>query len=166
MQKLAKLLKDDGRFSVYEVAAGDSDVPLTTRTNRANSWGADVYVSVHYNAMGFTWSDHIGGIETFSYPGSSTGRKIAACLHKQLIKGTKMYDRGLKTANFHVLRESHMPAALVECGFMDVHREAELMKSDAYRQECANELYVGLCDYFNVSPRVYLHQKKRRITAC
>lgn len=153
VKKLAKLLKNDGRFSVYEVADGTSDVSLTTRTNRANSWGADVYVSVHYNAMGFTWSNHIGGIETFSYPGSSTGRKIAACLHKQLVKGTKLYDRGLKTANFHVLRETHMPAALVECGFMDVKREADLMKSDAYRQECANELYVGLCDYFNVSPK-------------
>lgn len=153
VKKLAKLLKDDGRFEVYEVADGDSDVPLTTRTNRANSWGADIYISVHYNAMGFTWSNHIGGIETFSYPGSSTGKKIAACLHKQLIKGTKLYDRGLKTADFHVLRETRMPAALVECGFMDVKREADLMKSDAYRQECANELYLGTCDYFNLSPK-------------
>ena len=52
------------------------------------------------------------------------------------------------TANFHVLRETHMPAVLCECAFMDNLREANLLLSDAFRRECADEICKGICEYF------------------
>lgn len=137
-------------FTTKQVAPTDADTPLKTRTDLANSWGADIYVSVHYNALNSTWRSGEGGIETYYHEGSSTGKKLATAIHKQLLKGTEMKDRGLKTANLHETRETKMPAVLVEAGFMDIKREAELMASASYQKECAVEIAKGVCDYFGV----------------
>jgi N-acetylmuramoyl-L-alanine amidase len=137
-------------FDVLLVAPTDADTSLTARTNAANKWGADVYVSVHYNALASKWRSGEGGIETYYYPGSASGKKLADALHKEVIKGTPLKNRGVKSANLHEVRESAMPAALLELGFMDIKKEAELMKSTAYRKECAVEIAQGLCNYFGV----------------
>lgn len=146
---LDKELKRCG-FTTKQVAPTDADTPLKARTDAANSWGADIYVSVHYNALAHKWRDGEGGIETFYHEGSSTGKKLASAIHKELIKGTKMRDRGLKTSNLHETRETKMPAVLIEAGFMDIKREAELMESASYQKECAIEIAKGICNYFDV----------------
>jgi N-acetylmuramoyl-L-alanine amidase len=142
---LDKELKRCG-FKTLLVAAGDSDIPLATRTNRANSAGADAYISCHYNAGGGE------GVETYHYPGSTKGNKLAQCVHKYVIQGTKQKNRGVKSANFHVLRESRMPAILVEYGFMDDPglKEARLMLNKDFQIECARETAKGICEYFGV----------------
>lgn len=137
-------------FKTMLTAPGDADASLKSRTDKANKAGADAFVSGHYNAIDDKWRDGEGGIETFHYPGSSSGKKLAQCIHKYLIKGTKLRDRGVKAGNYHVLRESNMPAALPECGFMDIKKEAELMKSSAYQKECGEEIVQGLCEFFDV----------------
>lgn len=136
-------------FKVLLVADGDTDIPLKTRTDRANKANADLYISVHANAMTGAWGAH-NGVETYHYPTSTKGKKAAEIIHKHLLKGTKQRDRGVKIANFHVLRETKMPAVLVECGFMDNLDEAKLLMSDAFRRECAEEIARGICEYFNV----------------
>lgn len=138
-------------FDVKQANVETTDTPLKTRTDLANSWGADIYVAVHYNALADKWRDGEGGIETYHYPTSTKGKKLATAIHKQLMKGTKMKDRGVKPGNLHEVREPHAPAALVEAGFMDIKREAELMKSAAYQKECAVEIAKGICDYFGVN---------------
>src|SRR5690606_187652 len=107
---------------------------------------ADIYVSIHYNAGGGQ------GVETYHYPGSSKGRRLAQCIHGFVIKGTSQKNRGVKSANFHVLRETKMPAVLIEFGFMDDPglREARLMLNKAFQQECARETAQGICKYFGV----------------
>ena len=144
-------------FETSLAAPGDTDASLKARTDKANKWGADAFVSVHYNALKDYWRDGEGGIETFHYPRSKTGKDLATCIHKQLVKGTKLKDRGVKSGNLHVLRETKMPAALPECGFMDIKKEAELMKSTAYQKECAEEIAKGICDFFNMN---YVPEKK------
>lgn len=138
-------------FLVKQAAPTDSDTPLKTRTDLSNSWGADIYVAVHYNALADKWRDGEGGIETYHYPTSAKGKELATAIHKQLMKGTKMKDRGVKGGNLHEVREPNAPAALVEAGFMDIKREADLMKSAAYQKECAVEIAKGICDYFGVT---------------
>lgn len=137
-------------FRTLLVAPGDNDVPLKARTDAANAAKADLYVSVHANAIGAGGWNNARGIETFHYPGSINGEKAAKIIHRHLIGGTKLPDRGVKTANFHVLRETKMPAVLVECGFMTNLDDARLLLSDAYRAECAEELARGICEYFGV----------------
>ncbi|WP_152393747.1 N-acetylmuramoyl-L-alanine amidase family protein [Paenibacillus guangzhouensis] len=137
-------------FRTLLVAPGDSDVPLKTRTDTANQSGVDLYVSVHANAAGETWGS-VNGIESFYYPGRVTSMKAAEAIHARLVQGTKLRDRGVKPANLHVLRESTMPAVLVECGFMDNMEEAKLLLSDAYRDLCAEEIARGVCQYFGIA---------------
>ncbi len=145
---LNTILKRCG-FDTLLTAPGDADASLKSRTDKANTWGADALVSLHYNALKDYWRDGEGGIETFHYPGSTSGKKLAEAIHKEITKGTKLKDRGVKSSNLHMLRESNMPAALPEFGFMDIKKEAELMKSAAYQKECATETAKGLCNYFN-----------------
>ena len=166
---LMDTLKDQG-FNVYDVSPGRQDDSLKTRTDRANAeykkkkYKAYIFISIHYNAIGYYWDDKVGGIETYHYPGSSNGKKLAEKVHYQLLKGTDLKDRHVKSANFHVLRETAMPAILCECGFMSNHVEAKLMKNLAYQEECAIEICKGVCDYFGIKYTDNVTDELERLT--
>src|SRR5699024_10017073 len=98
---------------------GETDVPLSTRTNKANSAKADFYISFHHNAYQSKWGNH-GGVETFYHAQSSKGKAIARIVQDAIVKAYGLTDRGIKTANLHITRETNMPAVLVEGGFMTV----------------------------------------------
>jgi N-acetylmuramoyl-L-alanine amidase len=128
-----------------------NDNSLADRCNIANRASCDVFVSVHYNAMGNNWNDGVGGIETYYWNNSIDGKRLATLIHNELMQGTPLKNRGVKSADFYVLRETNMIAALCECGFMDNHKEAELMKSENYRRECSEEICRGICKYLGVN---------------
>jgi len=133
---------------------GAIDVPLSTRTTKANSWGADVYISVHANAFGTGGWNNTQGIETFTYPTASRESFVLAKLvQDELVKATKRNDRGIKTANFAVLKSTQMPAILVECGFMTNKEEATLLKSDAYRKTCAVAITKGIAAMYGLKKK-------------
>lgn len=136
-------------FRTLMVAPEETDTPLKTRTDRANKANADLYISIHANALNGIWGNQ-QGVSTFHYPGSILGKKAATAIHNHLKQGTQQKDRGIIAKNFHVLRETKMPAVLVECAFMDNLREANLLLTDAFREECANEICKGICEYFGV----------------
>lgn len=94
----------------------DIYVPLHMRAKKANSIGADVFVSIHCNAAE---NDKVEGIETFYFAGSALGGDLAKNIALRLIgKFPKHKMRGVKSANFAVLRLTTMPAVLVECEFI------------------------------------------------
>lgn len=146
---------------VVWVSEETEDVPLSTRTTRANThyqncikkYGKaavkSIFVSVHANAMGEKWAN-ANGIETFAYPGNEEALKLADLVQKQLIRHTNLRDRGVKTANFAVLRQTVMPAILCECGFMDYKPEATLLRTDSYRDLCATAIIKGIVQYLNL----------------
>ena len=144
VQLLAEKLIARG-IDVVEIAPGDGDVSLHDRVTAANNAKADIYISVHANALGGGWNSG-QGIETYHYPGSKESEKLAKVVHEKLIGGTKQKNRGVKSANFYVLRKTAMPAVLVECGFMTNPEEAELLKSETFRAECVDEI----CEYLGV----------------
>ena len=136
-------------FKVVLVAPEDTDVPLSTRCKRANEAGAHLYVSVHANAAKGVWGDH-GGIETFAWT-SGDSLRIGKLIHEELMKGTKMADRGVKDGTWlYVLKNTKMPAVLVECGFMDSRHDAPYLLKEEYRKECAQEIAKGICRGFGV----------------
>ena len=148
-KKLGELLEHNG-FHILYVSSAEEDTPLKTRIDTANSAKADLYISIHYNALLDVWRNGVGGIETYHHPNSSNGKRLAEFTHKHLINDTNMKNRGVKTANFHVLRETKMPAVLFECGFMDIRVESLLMLDEEYQWKCAKAITKGVCDYFNV----------------
>jgi N-acetylmuramoyl-L-alanine amidase len=140
-------------FRTLLVAPTDKDVPLKKRTDLANAKGADAYISIHYNAFDGKFNGPGKDPEGHSihiYPGSKSGRKLAECILKYLRQGTPQKNRGIQENNFHVLRETKMPAVLSENGFMDNMREALLMINKQFQKEVAIEHAKGICDYFGV----------------
>jgi N-acetylmuramoyl-L-alanine amidase len=130
-----------------------TDNSLQNRCDICNQNHCDIFVSIHFNAMGNVWRDDVGGIETYFWSGNSInsdGGRLATLVHNELIKGTPLKNRGVKSADFYVLHYTNPPAILCECGFMDNPNEAALMKSDSYRKECSEEICKGICNYFNI----------------
>ncbi|WP_203248696.1 N-acetylmuramoyl-L-alanine amidase family protein [Sporosarcina beigongshangi] len=116
------------------------DVPLLERTNHANKMNVDAFISIHANAYGANWNN-ANGIETFIYSAASKGSvALASLAQSSLISACNRTDRGVKKENFAVLRETRMPAILVECGFMTNRQEATLLLNRAYRQQCAKAI--------------------------
>ncbi len=114
-------------FTVIFAHKAHEDVPLTTRIKLANSLNVDAFVSIHANAFGNDWNS-ANGIETFVYPtASKESIALASLVQSALITACNRTDRGVKKANYAVLRETRMPAILIECGFMTNREEAALL---------------------------------------
>lgn len=157
-KKLADALKRCG-FNTIITNPDSRDISLAERCRIANDNKADLFVSVHYNHSGQEHPGNPGaaGVETYYYSGissNSESAKIARAVQSELIKGTPQKDRGVKTANFYVLRNTAMPAILVEAGFMDDefqgYKEAKAMRDPVWQQEVAEDIARGICQYFGV----------------
>lgn len=134
---------------------GKTDVPLKIRTNKANEWKADVYVSIHHNALTEEWGEH-SGIETYTMNQSKANPKskeIAAAVHPRIVKAMGIRDRGIKQANFHVLRETAMPAILTEGGFMDSIVDIIKLRDEQYLKAEGEAIAEGLAAYINLKPK-------------
>lgn len=143
-------------FSTILSAPTDADTPLATRVKIANNAKADLFVSVHANANTGKWGDW-GGTETFVHP-TGESKRIGTIIHKHLMQGTPLRDRGVKDGSgLYVIRNTSMPAVLVECAFMDNKEEAKLLLSDSFRRECAREIAKGICEALKVP---YIEEKK------
>ncbi|WP_210468860.1 N-acetylmuramoyl-L-alanine amidase [Sporosarcina sp. 6E9] len=133
---------------------GTVDVELKTRTNRANAWRADVLISIHHNAYLGVWGPH-GGIETYTLPGASQqSRDLAAVVQPLVVKAMGLCDRGNKTLNLHMLRESKMPAILIEGGFMDSTTDIVALLNEQKLKKQGEAIATGLAVYLNLKPKV------------
>lgn len=139
------LTQEYDNVSVLMSRTGDQTVSLTERTNAANAWGADFLLSVHINAGGGT------GYEDFIYPGvGAPTTTYQSNIHAAIMALVDFYDRGKKTANFHMLRESNMPALLTENGFIDNANDAAKLKSSSFIENIARGHANGIVKNFNL----------------
>lgn len=130
--------------TVHYVHQAARDVPLNERTAAANRLRAHAYVSIHANAYGNGWNA-AQGIETYMYPQASKSSGVLADqVQRAMVSACNRADRGVKKADFAVLRDTKMPAILVECGFMTNREEASLLLSHAYRMQCARAIAFGV----------------------
>jgi N-acetylmuramoyl-L-alanine amidase len=140
--------------TVYFAHSDDKDVPLKNRTDSANRLQVNAYVSIHANAYGETWND-ASGIETYIYQSKpKEANELALKIQKYLVTLTGLRNRGVKTANFHVLRETHMTAVLAECGFMTNQKEAGLMHTEAFQKKCAEAIGKGIAEQYHLAKKV------------
>ena len=144
------------RVEAQLLAAG-ADVVMTRRTDifptlderviMANNSGADIFISLHTNAHPLTTAR---GTETFynTYYSSGGSKKLADSLQKHMLRELNTVDRGVKQANFRVIRHTRMPSALVEFGFKTNAAEAERIKTTAFRESSADSMLTGTMEYF------------------
>ena len=129
---------------------GKADVPLSKRTDRANAWKADVLISIHHNAYQGKWGSH-GGTETYIFStASQQSLQIAKIVHPLVVKEMGLHDRGIKTMNLHLLRESKMPAILIEGGFMDSTVDIIAMRNESNLKRQGEAIAQGIGAYFNL----------------
>lgn len=116
-----------------------SEIPLRLRTDRANSFKADFYLSIHHNAGIYGGTG--GGIEAYVYPNvDNITLAWQKDLYQELIKQTTLKGNRatpLKSANFAELRDTKMPAVLLELGFMDSLVDTPIILSEAFADKAA-----------------------------
>lgn len=126
----------------------DSFPSLSARTDEANSWGADLFLSLHINAGGGT------GFE--SYIHTNTGGKtfeIQVAIHDEIleqIRGVGAQDRGRKRKSYHVLRETRMSSVLTENLFIDTKSDADKLKDSDFLERLARGHTNGLEKAFDL----------------
>ncbi len=140
-RRLERTLKESG-FRTVLTRNTDDFIPLSTRSARANKYRNAIYVSIHFN---WSWKSKVTGVETFYR--SSSSRNLATYIQEHLIKQIGCTNRGVKTANFSVLRKTRHPAVLVEGGFVSNKGERSSMLDPRYRQVVADSIARGILEY-------------------
>lgn len=144
-KKIGEILKHHG-IEVEYSRTTDTFLKLHERANKANRAKAKVFVSVHVNSATNTQAR---GVETFSYPNSAEGGKLARAIQSSIVSSKIFaHNRGTKTANFAVLRLTNMPAALVELGFISNKLDAEILKNK--QNEMALAVAKGILNYLGI----------------
>lgn len=153
-------------YQVLMTRTADYNVDFKTeRSKMANQSNADLFISIHFNATGLA-SSNATGIETYWYQYDPEYQpKINAAMHNDstrlaeseilanqvqasLISGTGAVNRGVRRETFAVLRETAIPAILVELGFMDNPSDLQKIKEDSYQTKLANALAQGIDNWY------------------
>lgn len=139
--RVEKLLESFSGYSLLRVddTTGDVDVSLASRVTRANEWGADFYLSIHHNAGVNGGSG--GGIVSIAYTGASEKSiEYQKLLYDELINAAGLSGNRsdpVPKQNLYVLRETDMPAVLIECGFMDSSTDVPVILTEEFANRCA-----------------------------
>lgn len=141
----------------------DTYLPLDSRSDFANTLDADLFVSIHYN---YSPSEEAKGIEVFYYKENKTppssrivsSKQVGQEVLRRMILHTGADSRGIKQANFAVIRQTKMPAILVEAGFLSNPYEREKIRDQKYIYALAKGIAHGIDHYFEttrclISPR-------------
>ena len=140
---VAKLIggKLAGNTVIY-TRTDDNYVALQERTDYANRNNADILVSIHCNSAA---SEKANGVEVYTHT-SQSDRSVAAAsaIYKKLLAASGMMGRGIKAANFHVLRSSAMPAVLVELGFISNPADRAKLTDTAWQNKIACAIAAGI----------------------
>ena len=150
------------------VMSRTTDISLDYKTERsrlANASGADIFISLHHNA--YPWNGNVNGIETLvyeyepDYPSKinqnmhnnpervAKSTILARNIHNQLVSTTSFTDRGLLYGSYAVLRETAIPAVLLELGFMSNKAELDKLVNDAHQNKSVDAIVRGIDAYFN-----------------
>ncbi len=139
---LGRILQQMG-YSVMYTRTEDIDLDLEPRVQMADKARASAFVSVHVNSLDANASQ-VNGVETYHAPSSSLGENLAELVHQQIIASTGANDRGVRSARFHVIVKTSMPAILVETGFITNPSEAAKLVNSAYQERMAAAIARGI----------------------
>lgn len=168
--RLGRLLRADG-YKVIFTRETDTTVELPIRAAKANTYGADLFISIHFNSlypdvkpeggefytfppMGVrsaeSWSKKDNDAEKESMPINKYDHWnsiLAYAMQREVLAGLKIPDRGKKFKHLGVLRSLNCPGMLVEAGFLSNEAEARKIATGEYRQDIAESIAKGIRAY-------------------
>lgn len=153
-QKLQTYLEEGGA-TVLITRLDDSDLAgsksgdMHRRKLTANASQADIFVSIHQNAFS---SAGVHGAQVFYFNESDSSKKLAQHIQYRLKEFVDPFNKfqPKPNSNYYVLRQTAMPAVLVECGFLSNYNERRKLTTDEYQEKVAWAIYTGIVDYFNI----------------
>lgn len=145
--QVASLLEKRG-IKVVLTRSDDRFVDLAPRVTLAERVNAKAFVSIHANSISLGRPD-VSGLETYrARNGSASGQRLAQLIHNSILKSVNVRDRGVRSAGFYVLRNTSMPAVLVEVGFVTGREDAARLASSTGRRLLAQAIAQGILQYF------------------
>ena len=148
ISKMVKKLLTEKGVQVRLTRKNEVDLDLSPRVEYANRVSADIFVSIHANASRGKRRD-INGLETFYYRGWR-GRLLAKKIQKQILRVSPgSPDRGVKQGRFYVIKNTRMPAVLVEIGFLTGRLDARRLEKAAHRKRLAYAIAKGILEYLS-----------------
>ena len=164
-RKLRTKLEELG-YKVLTSRDSDIDVDfITERSRMVNKTNSDIFISIHFNATGNTYSK-ASGIQTYSYSDEpdypskinkfwhnhpdrmSESKRLAAAIHSSLLAETGARDAGLLESSYAVLRETAKPAVLLELGYMDNFTESQQIRDSRYQDKLVAGIVKGIQKYY------------------
>ncbi len=153
--KLKERLEDMGytvvmtREKMTDSIANSSVIDsLQARVDLAHTSFADLFISIHCNI-----GNGVGkGIETYCFQQGGYSARLAALVQDKVSDYTGLYDRGVKTSNFFVTKNTIMPSILVETGFMDNEHDIEILASRDGQEKIAEAIADAVWDYDMMEP--------------
>ena len=148
VSKIVKKLLSEKGVKVRLTRKNEVDLDLPPRVSFANNTDADIFVSIHANASKGKRRD-INGLETFYFRGWR-GRLLAKKIQKQILRVSPgSPDRGVKQGRFYVIKNTRMPAVLVEIGFLTGRLDSRRLKKIVHRKRIAYAISKGILEYFS-----------------
>lgn len=143
-KRLNDKLKNTPNFLTRLSRTDDTFKSLSYRASDSNNWGADIFISIHANSAD---TPKAKGLETYAF--AERYNKLATCVQNSLLtSGLPYTNRGVKYANFQVLRETKANACLIETGFISNAEDISILtKYDTI----AEGIYKGILDFFKIS---------------
>jgi N-acetylmuramoyl-L-alanine amidase len=126
------------------VNASDRD-ELRARVMVGNNRKADIFVSIHHNASP---NPDMCGTTTYYFRKTNLDLILAQSIHDAMLKGGGLSNQGVRTANFYVVKNALMPAALLEIGFMSNPQEEQTLNNPAFQQKMAVAIVAGIDQFF------------------
>lgn len=120
---------------------------LQARTKIANDANADLFICLHNDSFSNPSSN---GTTTYYSSASSVAgqsKTLGNNIQSELVKEIGLYDRGVKDAPFYVIKNTKMPAVLIEIGFISNPTEEQLLGSPDFQQKTAQGIYKGILKY-------------------
>lgn len=147
--EVAQILEQNN-IQVVMTRKTDRDLDLPPRAELANRVNADLFVSIHANAISASRPD-VNGLETFYY---QSGQALAQYIQNSMLESfPTMNNRGVKRARFYVLRKTKMPAVLVEVGFVTGNYDSRILADPGQRSRMAQAIARGILRYVQAYSR-------------
>ncbi|QGF21730.1 N-acetylmuramoyl-L-alanine amidase [Bacillus phage vB_BcM_Sam112] len=138
-------------FKRLDDPTGQTDVPLQTRTDKANALGSRVHVSFHHNANAGTYWGDWGGVETYVYKTTlADSMALAKAVHSKNVNAYGLRDRGIKASDLHMVRETAMTAILTEGGFMDSTTDIGKLRDNNVLRNSGIAIAQGVAEYLGL----------------
>lgn len=146
----------DSPVKAYWTRTTDTKIALTSRAAFAKSVEADLFISLHMNSAGAS----ANGAET--YYCASNNKKNSFGVTSKMLASYFQYNwpstvgirtaRGIKTANYVVIKQNTVPAILIELGFMTSIKDIEIIGNSTNQEAAAKSFYETVCDFFEKYP--------------